>query len=383
MSDNLIRKASHRRPTICFVAPNAYPIIAGDEKTPLIGGAELQQVIVAKGLAERGYAVHMICLDFGQQEVAEISGVKIYRAYGPGEGLPVLRFLWPRLVKIWGCMKRANADIYYQRTAGMLTGLVAAFCKVHSRKSIFAAAGNPDLVVNTPRIRFARDRKIYEFGLRHVDRILTQNVDQRELCRSNFGRESTIVPNCYPEPHSQQVDKGRYILWVSTVRTLKRPEIFLSLAEMLPSIMFRMVGGPSGGEARLFDEIEARADKISNVEFLGFVPFSKTEAFFGDALLLVNTSESEGFPNTFLQAWSRGVPTLSFVDSGARLNGGRVGCQVASIDQMAEKIRVWVSDDAKRIGEGKVCLTYYGLNHRPQSVLSIYESIIYDLAAED
>ena len=70
-----------RLPSICFVAPNAFPVLAGDEQTPLIGGAELQQVIVAKGLAQRGYPVSMICLNFGQQDQVEIDGVTVFRAF--------------------------------------------------------------------------------------------------------------------------------------------------------------------------------------------------------------------------------------------------------------------------------------------------------------
>ena len=35
---------------ICFLAPNAFPVLAEDTNIPFVGGAELQQVMVAKGL---------------------------------------------------------------------------------------------------------------------------------------------------------------------------------------------------------------------------------------------------------------------------------------------------------------------------------------------
>jgi hypothetical protein len=120
---------SNRVPSVCFVALNAYPVLAGDRRAQLVGGAEVQQVIVAKGLAQRGFPVSMICLDFGQEDDLEIGGVRVIRAFDPNGGIPVLRFLWPRLTTIWRCLERADADIYYQRAASMLTGVISYYCK--------------------------------------------------------------------------------------------------------------------------------------------------------------------------------------------------------------------------------------------------------------
>src|SRR5687768_7776605 len=127
----MLQVMSDRFQHICFIAPHAFPLLSGDEGIQLIGGAELQMVIVARLLAARGHRVSMICLDFGQEDEIELDGVKVFRAYKPEEGIPILRFLWPRLTSVWQCLKRANADIYYQQTADMLTGVMAAFCKRH------------------------------------------------------------------------------------------------------------------------------------------------------------------------------------------------------------------------------------------------------------
>jgi glycosyltransferase involved in cell wall biosynthesis len=368
-------------PHVCFVAPNAYPLLSGDESTEFIGGAELQQVTIAKGLARRGYKISMICLDFGQADHVQIDGVRVLRAFRRDAGVPVLRFVHPRLTSLWACMKRADADVYYQRTAGMLTGVVAAFCKWHDKKSLFAAAGNPDLEPRTRRIRFARDRWVYEYGLRNVDRILVQNDEQACLCSQNFGRNATLVPNCYTIRSSQRGTNGRDILWVSTIKPLKRPELFLDLAEALPQYRFRMIGGPGRGQQGLFDAIAERAKKIPNLEFHGFVPFSQVENHFDDALLLVNTSESEGFPNTFLQAWARGIPTISFVDGGARYNDEPVGIIVDSIPTMLAAVAGLVGDETARSTRSARSLEYVSRTHSTERVLDLYEDIFRDLMA--
>ena len=367
-------------PSICFVAPNAYPLLSGDEKTQRIGGAELQVVLIARRLAARGRKVSMICMDFGQPDEVSVDGVKVFRAYQPDEGIPVLRFLWPRLARMWQCLKRADADVYYHQTAGIWTGIMVAFCRRHGRRSVFASASNPDLMPNTPRIRYARDRWIYAYGLRHVDQIFVQNDEQARLCRTHLGREPILVPNCYPMPTKRSADNADgCVLWVSTIRKLKRPELFLDLAEALPGYRFRMIGGPDSSELALFESIKARAKAINNVQFLGFLPFWKTEEQFDQALLFVNTSESEGFPNTFLQAWARGVPTVSFVDSGSRLDGKAIGLRVDSLDAMVATVSEQITNSSTRREEGRRCAEYVERNHSPEKIVELYEQIFEEL----
>lgn len=374
---------SHRLPHICFVALQAYPVLAGDTDIELVGGAEVQQVIVAKGLVERGYRVSMICMDHGQKDQCEIQGITVYRAFRPNAGVPVVRFIWPRLTSIWNCLRRADADIYYQRAAGMTTGLVAEFCRRAGKRSIFAAAGNPDLEPDTPRIRLWRDRKLYEYGLRHVDRILVQNEEQARLCRLNLGREPILLPNCFPAPKSSRTDCAGHVLWVSTLRALKRPELFLDLAAAFPQRTFRMIGGPSGSEGALFDSIRDRAKSLSNLEFFGFVPYAAIDEHFDNAAIFVNTSESEGFPNAFLQAWARGVPTVSFVDAGARMNGHVIGRVVASLQEMADAVAELLSDSKAHAEQSLRAAAYFKSHHSPEMILDLYEQVLGELNGQD
>ena len=363
---------SDRLPHVCFLAPHAFPLLSGDPSIQMIGGAELQQVIIARGLAGRGYPVSMICLDYGQADGLDVGGIVVHRAYRPTEGLPGLRFFWPRLTRMWQCLSRIGADIYYQRAASMLTGVMAAHARRHGRKSIFAVAGDP-------MIRFARDRWIYEYGARHVDSIVVQNPAQDKLIRDQFGRDSTLIPNCYQPSSPGEAQGERHALWVSTIRQLKRPELFLDLAEALPQYRFTMVGGAGGGERQLYDSIRKRAAGIRNLEFTGFLPYAVAERYFDGASLFVNTSETEGFPNTFLQAWARRVPTVSFVDCGARANGRPVGVSVASFAELVRTVSGLLANDSRRAALGEASEAYVRLNHFPEPILDRYEELFSDL----
>ena len=168
------------------------------------------------------------------------------------------------------------------------------------------------------QIRYARDRWLYRRGVALADRIVAQNEVQRSSCRATYGRDAVVIPSCYqrPERRDGNLPRKDTVIWVGVIRPGKRPQLLLELARRLPQRRFVMVGGPRGGDAALFERTRAEAATLPNVEFTGFLPLAEVESRFDAARLLVNTSDYEGLPNTFLQAWARGVPTLGTVDAG-------------------------------------------------------------------
>src|SRR6266581_6421730 len=102
------------RAHICFVAPNIWPVFSRDPDNELIGGAEVQQSILARALVRAGYRVSMICLDFGQPQRVLLDGVMLLKTHRPDAGLPILRFVHPRITAMWRAMHAVDADVYYQ-----------------------------------------------------------------------------------------------------------------------------------------------------------------------------------------------------------------------------------------------------------------------------
>lgn len=353
-------------PHVCFVSLSAWPVLTGDVSIQHVGGAEVQQVILARGLTERGYRVSLICMDYGQPRECVVDGITVYSCHAPHEGLPVIRFLHPRLTTLWSAMKRANADIYYQRSCGALTGFVAAFCRRYRRKFIYAAAHDADFDPRLPVIRYARDRALYRWGLRHADIILTQSLSQRVACEADFKLPAVHLPNCYSPPYTATNDPNGYVLWIATMRRWKRPERFLDLAAHLAHLPFRMVGGPD--DPGFYDDLQRRANTIPNLQFAGFIPYARIEQQFDGARVFVNTSDSEGFPNTFLQAWARAIPTVSFIEcpplARSRLRSSD------STDAMANTVSELMANDALWRATGQTCLQYFQDHHQPTRVVS-------------
>lgn len=370
------KKSERDKPSVCFVSPNLYPVLAPHAKLKFIGGAEVQQAIISKGLVRRGFQISAICGDFGQSDNCEIDGVTIYKTFKPRAGLPIFRFVHPRLTLTWKALKQADADIYYHRCAGMLTGIVAAFCKKYKKKIIFAGAHNTDFIPGRQLIQYSRDKKIYEYGLTHASLIIVQNEVQRELCLKNYGIKSIIIPNCYKTPEPKAHNKSKKILWVSTIKKWKRPELFIRIAKHLPEEKFIMIGGPSAEDGKkYFDQIKSACASVENLNFLGFLPYIEAEKYFNNAKLFINTSEYEGFPNTFLQAWARGIPTISFFDTNSRFNGMPVCITVKSVEEAVQRTNELLKDDNKRKQAGKLCLQHFKCSHSEQTILSRYEKV--------
>lgn len=368
-------------PHICFVAPHAWPVLSGNRDIGIVGGAEVQQCHLARGLAERGYRVSMLCLDYGQPALVEIDGVRVHRLYRPNAGMPILRFLHPRLSALWRGMRAVDADIYYQRGADMHAGVVAAFCRRHGKRAVFAAASNTDFFPDKPWIKYRRDKWLFEYGLKNTDVIIAQNASQQQLCWQNYGRDSTLIRSCYPDSLAQ-ADPSGTILWVGTIRKIKNPERFIELANRLPEYRFSMIGGACGSDAesqRYYEAIRRQAEAVPNLDFLGFVPPIDVEQYFDRARVFVNTSDAEGFPNTFLQAWSRGMPTVSIFDPGSEEEGLPVSSAVKDINGMVEVIRKLNRDDAYWREIGKRCCRHFTRCHSVQSVLERYATVFQNL----
>ena len=374
------RPSTRRKPHICFVAPYAWPVLSRDPNIQVVGGAEVQQCILARLLAANGYRVSMICFDYGQPSPALVEGVTVYKSFRPDAGVPVLRFVHPRLTTMWRVLREVDADIYYQRSSAMWTGVVAAFCRWHGKGSIYAGASDRDFVRGEEQIRFARDRWIYRRGLATVDAIVAQNKAQVDTCRKYHGREAVLIQSCYELPKTSRAGKRDLVLWVGTIHDQKRPELFLEMAARLPQRRFVMIGGPAAKGERFqpgyYESIRDRAAQLKNVEFTGFLPLAQVEPWFDRARVLISTSVYEGMPNVFLQAWARGVPVVSSVDVGVPMNRvfGDVDEAVLQIEKLFEDQDDW-QEASTRARE------YFDATHAPEQVLRQYGELIQKVAA--
>ncbi len=314
-------------------------------------------------------SVDIITMDSGQRNDVEFQEFKIYKVFKEKEGVFGLRFFYPRLFRIWRAMKASDSDVYYVRCAGYLTGVVALFCKIYNKKSIYAAGHDSDFIPGKFLISNQRDKWLHKVGIGLVTRIVVQSKQQQKLLQKYFNRSSHVIRNfTIYDSKKIAVESRQIVLWVSTIREWKRPWLFLELAKANPDKQFVMIGGPDHSNHCLFREIEARADEITNLTFKGFQPIKITESYFDQCKVFVNTSVYEGFPNTFIQAWRRGIPVLSFFDPDNVIKDNQLGQVVTSKAELCSAI-----DSVFTVGSkySDKIITYFKDNHS-RSILDKY-----------
>ncbi|HUR64630.1 MAG TPA: glycosyltransferase family 4 protein [Candidatus Thermoplasmatota archaeon] len=290
-------------PSLCLVANMAANLYRTDY-TGGVGGVEVQYKLLARQMArQHPTAILFVAPPPGTTLVAE-PGVRLV-PYEPGSGS-----LWSFLRGLWRGAKSARSDIYMQSAAGVATFALALFCRLRGRPFVFHWASDADLDgALIPDVGY--DRRLFRLGRRMATAQVCQTQRQWEMLRPRERRRAIILPNLLDTAVPWPTADGSEVLWVATIKdTAKRPERFLDLAAALPRRRFRMVGELKGDPA-FQAEFRRRLAQLPNVDWVGFVPREGMPRHYKAARVLVNTSDTEGFPNTFLEAAASGVPVVS------------------------------------------------------------------------
>ena len=94
------------------------------------------------------------------------------------------------------------------------------------------------------------------------------------------------------------------------------------------------------------------------------------------AKLFVSTSSTEGFPNSFLQAWARGVPVVSFFDPDGLIAANRLGYVAPNLTEMKKSIDSILNSRKNRIELGKKAKDFTMKHYSPERIASKYIKLI-------
>ena len=223
-----------------------------------------------------------------------------------------------------------------------------------------------------------RDRQLFQLGVKLADDIVAQHEGQVGDCERWYGRSASLVPSCYALPQGHRADSNRRRAvgfdpsGLETARALSRAGEPAAACAVSHG---RWCPAQRPAATRCLRDIREAAARLPNLEFVGFVPFGEIDAHFNAARVFVNTSDYEGFPNTFLQSWSRWIPTVSFFNTGSTLNGKPVVNVAANMDEMAGAVGRLMQDDILWYETGRRVRECYETFHTPDAALNAYERV--------
>lgn len=114
---------------ICFVSLGSYPILKGIN-LGYIGGAEVQQVEIAKELKKRGYEISFITYNADHDNENSFDEMQIFFVYNRNHTKEYC--ILKKAFLIYKKMKEVNADIYYYHAGS--PGIIPLFAKLQKKK---------------------------------------------------------------------------------------------------------------------------------------------------------------------------------------------------------------------------------------------------------
>ena len=375
----------YTKPRICFVSHNAFGALAGVD-TGHIGGIEWQQSLMAKWLAKRDYPVSMITWDEGQEDNLVIEGVHVLKMCVRDAGIKGLRFLYPKWISLCRAMRRTNADIYYYNCGDLGLGQVVMWCRRHGRKCVYSVASDPNCNPELPVLEPLRERVLYRYGLKHVDSVVVQTRRQQQMLREGFGIDSTVITmpvkdlgdNEFVHPETAR-EESAHVLWVGRISREKRFEWLLDVAEQCPKISFEVAGTPNTYSAYA-QTLMKRVAELPNVKMHGRVPHAEMKKVYCRAKVLCCTSEYEGFPNTFVEAWSLGIPVVSTFDPDGVIATNGLGFMAQDVAGIVTCLREVVRSPEIWLRVSSVARQYYLAHHTPKKCLPRFERLFLEMA---
>jgi glycosyltransferase involved in cell wall biosynthesis len=187
---------------------------------------------------------------------------------------------------------------------------------------------------------------LFTTALRLATVVLTQNNIDRDNLLKTERLQSTVVRGGHHMPKLRDTER-EFVLWVARSADFKRPQLFIELAQQFPDEKCVMICSKAWGDEK-YDQLAARAGEVKNIEFFPQVPFDALEDYFNRAKVFVCTSQSEGFPNTYIHAWTNGTPILSLeVNPDGILDEFTCGiCCRGDFQRLVESLRSLLADKA-------------------------------------
>jgi len=360
-----------------FVAPHAWPVLASADIS-VVGGAEVQQVLLARALVRRGCRVAFVVKAFGQARIEHVGGIKAVCCPFRYLGGPKRAYL-PDTLALCAVLLAERPDFVFVKGPPAVLLSAGTGARVTGATLIKIVQGLDDCMIQPSR----PGNLIYLAGTRLIDWTIFQTCEQKVLGERNLSLKGSVIRNIghpmgAPLPWSKRdVD----VLWVGGCERSKQPDLMLDLAERMAAVRFSMIVSPRR-DLEFNTRIEQRARAIPNVRYLGFVKYIETLEWCRRARLLCGTSHQsmEGFPNVYIQAWQAGTPVVSLlVDPDNVIMRNGLGVVSGSLTRMALDVEKLLADSPRMESMSNACVRHAAAEHSVDLIADAYMTMLDEL----
>jgi glycosyltransferase involved in cell wall biosynthesis len=354
---------------IVFTEDDIYAYATGKTSS----GAGRWQWLLARALVADGWSVTAgVREGMGAGERRGIDGVEFL-----GIGQSQFLLAWYRF------LSSERPQWWYWHTAEHVWGLAVEVAKLLGVGTIFSTAFDRDV---QPRRALSRRRRwwpLYAWGLARTDKILVQHGGQLSALAPRWRSKAYIFPGVVGDMAAVKPHAGRanHVAWVAMLRQPKRPDLLIQIAQKAPSLHFVVCGGatrhrsPPGYGERFIQAMQ----RLPNIEFLGEITPEKALQVIADAALLLLTSDEEGFPNTFLEAWSSGTPVVTLkIDPDRIIERAGLGAVSGNVGQAIVDMKALMDSPEQRDEIGARARLYIAQTHSAAAVATLFNRVIRD-----
>ena len=294
---------------IAVIFPKDSEAMFNNNSKRTFGGATVQLYMFAKELAKnKDFAVHSLIPKYKDICFLDNDSFNLVGSYNEND------FFLKKTFSLYRTIKKISPDVIIQCGLTIHSCILALYCKLFKIKFIFMFASDIESLGFYQR----SGKRCYLFSMlvKNAYLLLPQNeYEYNNIVQSYKNVKHKIhilnkgIDANYTKLGSEKVFD---CVWIGRCEELKKPEIFLKLADYNKNLKFLMICAEVDSKKTCFNKIKSEASGIDNLRFLGFVEYEKIFEYLAQSKVFCLTSEMEGdWPLTVLESAISGLPVLS------------------------------------------------------------------------
>ena len=358
---------------LLFFSFEMLPLISDNQE--MIGGVAVQWNSWIRGFKENGHEFALLTSMGAKKNLNTKVDFDIIECYNPNYGIRKLRFFYYQLPNIYKAVKKYHPDYLIQTSASKQTFIFMVIAKFFRIPFIHRLAS--DVHVDERIYTLVHKKKdvfLYRLGVKYSDFLFAQNSYQFNKLKGKYPQKNVFVLHNPYELKTIETDilsrkSRKYIAWIGNFRPIKNIPALAKIIRTLPEVDFKIAGIEYPDLDKETRELILDLKQLNNVKFVGYLSRDKINFFLSKAVALLNTSLSEGFSNTFLEAWSIGVPvvTTKNVNPDDIISKYNLGKVAENYDQLSSFLECIISLDEGDYNRLALhCFNYVKENHDPK-----------------